>query len=147
MSKSTRSSTSRRIFVDTSGLYAFLTKRDRMHGRAGHFLRRAAKSKARFVTTDYVLDETVTLLMARGSRHLISPFFESVFGSAACSVEWMDPDRFEQTRRFLIKHDDKGWSFTDCFSFCVMRQLRLRDALTTDERFRQAGFDPLLADE
>ena len=56
----------------------------------------------------------------------------------------MDPERFEQVRRFFAKHQDQAWSFTDCFSFCVMRQLELRDALTTDVHFRHAGFRPLL---
>jgi predicted nucleic acid-binding protein len=56
----------------------------------------------------------------------------------------MDPESFTQTRRFFLKHQDQAWSFTDCFSFRVMRTLRLRDALTTDAHFRAAGFNPLL---
>jgi predicted nucleic acid-binding protein len=32
----------------------------------------------------------------------------------------------------------------DCVSFTLMRELRLRDAFTTDLHFRQAGFVPLL---
>ncbi len=31
-------------------------------------------------------------------------------------------------------------NFTDCTSFAVMRELRLRDALTTDRHFTQMGF-------
>ena len=57
----------------------------------------------------------------------------------------MDTERFLQTRRFLMNHHDQGWSFTDGFSFCVMRALGLRNALTADAHFRQAGFNPLLA--
>jgi|GEM_PF-2627372 len=33
----------------------------------------------------------------------------------------------------------------DCFSFCTMARLRLADALSKDEHFRQAGLNPLLA--
>lgn len=40
-------------------------------------------------------------------------------------------------------HRDKDYSFTDCTSFAVMRELRLREALTTDRHFRQAGFGVL----
>jgi uncharacterized protein len=144
MKKSTRPSTRAKAFVDTSGFYALLVKDDRMHARAGELLERAAKSSGRFVTTDYVLDETATLLNARGHGRLAEAFFQTVFASRACQIEWMDPDRFAQTRQFFLKHHDKSWSFTDCVSFLVMRDLGLRDALTTDAHFRQAGFNPLL---
>lgn len=96
------------------------------------------------MTSDYVLDETATLLKARAHRQLINPFFEQISPSNALRIEWMDPERFEQTRRFLLKHHDKHWSFTDCFSFYLMRLLRIRDALSKDDHFRQAGFNPLL---
>jgi uncharacterized protein len=144
MKKSTGPSTRARAFVDTSGFYALLVKGDGMHARAVELLERAAKSGGRFVTTDYVLDETATLLGARGHGRLAEAFFQTVFASRACRIEWMDPDRFAQTRQFFLKHHDKSWSFTDCFSFVVMRDLKLRDALTTDAHFRQAGFHPLL---
>jgi predicted nucleic acid-binding protein len=144
MKKSTGLSTRTEAFVDTSGFYALLVKRDRMHAAAKDVLSRAARSGRRFVTTDYILDETATLLKARGYGHLAGALFETVFASAACRLEWMDPDRFEQTRRFFLKHQDQDWSFTDCFSFGVMRYLGIRDALTTDDHFRHAGFHPLL---
>ncbi len=144
MKRSTRSSMRSDAFVDTSGFYALLVQGDRLHKRAKELLEQAGQSGRPFVTTDYILDETATLLKARGHGHVVQAFFESVFASAACRVEWMDPDRFAQTWRFYLKHHDQAWSFTDCFSFCVMRASGLRDALTADTHFRQAGFNPLL---
>ncbi len=43
----------------------------------------------------------------------------------------------------FFRHRDKDYSFTDCSSFVVMRELRLKEALTTDRHFRQAGFGVL----
>src|SRR5581483_1219563 len=117
MKKSTGSSTRADRFVDTSGFYALLVERDTRHGRAAALLAEAGRSRGRFVTTDYVLDETATLLKARGHGHLVPALFERVFASAACRVEWMDTERFDETRRFFCKHADQAWSFTDCFSF------------------------------
>jgi uncharacterized protein len=144
MKKSIRSSTRAETFVDTSGFYALLVRGDAAHARASAILERAAQAGGRFVTTDYILDETATLLKARGHGHLVAAFFDTVFASAACRVEWMHADAFTQTRQFFLKHHDQAWSFTDCFSFRVLRKLRLRDALTTDAHFREAGFHPLL---
>jgi len=144
MKKSTRLSTKPEIFVDTSGFYALLIKGDRRHERARDFLAEARKTAVRFVTTDYILDETATLLRARGQGHRAGAVFEIVFTSTACRVEWMDPERFAQTQKLFLKHQDQDWSFTDCFSFWLMRWLGLRDALTTDAHFVQAGFNAML---
>ena len=132
------------LFVDTSGLYALLVKTDQQHGAAVTALRAARGISRRCLTTDYVLDETTTLLKMRGHGHLVAPLLDATLDSQACRIIWMDPGRFDSTRRFLAKHNDQQYSFTDCFSFVVMSQCHLRDALTKDHHFRQAGFNPLL---
>jgi hypothetical protein len=44
------------------------------------------------------------------------------------------------------RRPDKDWSLVDCISFVVMKQRRLKEALTTDQHFIQAGFRALLRD-
>jgi uncharacterized protein len=58
----------------------------------------------------------------------------------------MTPGRFAAARQFMLKHLDQEFSFTDCTSFIVMKELRLQDALATDKHFRIAGFNPVLAE-
>ncbi|MBM4332442.1 MAG: type II toxin-antitoxin system VapC family toxin [Deltaproteobacteria bacterium] len=132
------------IFIDTSGFYALLVRGDDQHARATEILREAAGDRRRFVTTDYVLDETATLLLARGYAGVIANLFDRVLESGACRVTWMDADYFRKTRQFFLKNLERSWSFTDCFSFIVMKELRLRDALSKDSHFKPAGFTPLL---
>lgn len=133
------------VFIDTSGYYALLVGGDDRHGQAAAFMKSAAEKKRRFVTTDYVVDETATLLLARRMERLVSPFLDTVIRSSACRMLWMDADRFERTRVLFVRHLGSKWSFTDCLSFVVMRELGLHDALTKDGHFRSAGFFPLLA--
>jgi predicted nucleic acid-binding protein len=133
------------IFIDTSGFYACLVAQDDAHAAAAAVLARY-RGRRRFVTTDYVLDEVATLLRARRLGHLVEPAFRLTLASSACRVEWMDPTRFGSARAYLSRHGaDHAYSFTDCASFCTMAELGLRDALTKDVHFRQAGFRPLLA--
>ena len=132
------------IFVDTSGFYALLIKRDNMHAKAKGILHKAKQLQTRFVTTDYILDETATLLHARGLDHILVNLFDVVFLSKACSVEWMNQDRFFSTRMYFQRYADHSYSFTDCFSFVIMKELDLANSLTKDDHFREAGFTPLL---
>ena len=48
--------------------------------------------------------------------------------------------------RFIRRQAEHGYSFVDCLSFCLMRERTVRDALTTDGHFREAGFSALLVD-
>lgn len=91
------------IFVDTSGFYSLLVKANDRHEASVRVLRASQRRKRRFVTTDYVLDETATLLKARGHSHLLSAFFASLAASHACRTEWTDADRFQATQAFFLK--------------------------------------------
>lgn len=132
------------VFVDTSGFYAMLVKGDDQHAAVQRILREARRRKRGFVTTDYVLDETATLLKGRGRVHLLAPFFDKLDASRALRIEWTDADRFGDGRTFFLKHSDQKWSFTDCLSFRIMTEFRLRDALTKDAHFKHAGFKVML---
>lgn len=42
--------------------------------------------------------------------------------------------------RLFLDRPDKGYSYTDCTSFVLMRRLGIGEALTLDEHFVQEGF-------
>jgi predicted nucleic acid-binding protein len=132
------------IFLDTSGFFAILSPRDDTHAIAIEFLKSAKQSKRSFITSDYIIDETVTLLKARGIGHLVGRLFDTFANTSACKIEWMDQERFAMTQSFFRKHLDHDWSFTDCFSFLIMKELKIKQALTKDAHFKEAGFRPLL---
>ncbi len=132
------------IFIDTSGFYALLVQKDDRHKEATRLLKSAATQRRGFVTTDYVLDETATLLKARGHTALLQKYFDTIFSSSVCRVEWTDAECFQAVQTFFLKHLDQAWSFTDCLSFRVMKERRLRESLTKDEHFEHAGYIALL---
>jgi hypothetical protein len=132
-------------FVDTSGLYALLDRDEAGHVSALAWLQDVHRGIARGVTTDYVITETAELLVARRRKVLLPLLFETASASAGLGIEWIGPERFSRARDLMLAHRDKDYSFTDCTSFVVMRELGLRIALTKDKHFRQAGFRALLA--
>lgn len=131
------------VFVDTSGFFAVLSPHDRDHAEAIQWMIGFGEQTP-IVTTDYILDETVTLLQSRRQQHLIEPWLTNILKSTNCRIEWMNAERFEQVRNFFAKHSDKDWSFTDCFSFCVMNERQIEQALASDRHFQQAGFSTLI---
>lgn len=134
------------LFIDSGGFYALVSPGNRSHKVAVEIMEGAAQQRRRAVTTDYVVDETATLLRARGLTKLLTEFFRLTEESQALTMEWTSPDRFAAARKFMLKHLDQEFSFTDCVSFVVMKELRLIDALATDDHFRVAGFNPVLAE-
>jgi hypothetical protein len=134
----------REIFMDTSGFCSLLVKRGDRHDVARKRVQQARRTRQRFVTTDYVLDETATLLKARGHSYLVPELFKAPVNSTACRIEWTDQERFQAALALFLRTLDPAWSFTDCVSFRVMNELQIVEALTKDTHFEQAGFVALL---
>jgi predicted nucleic acid-binding protein len=132
------------VFLDTAGFLALWDAADEHHTQALRLQEDLTRSGRRFLTTDYVIDETVTLLLVRHSHAAASDFLRSVMSSESVQHHWVTADRFHTAADFFARHDDKEWSFTDCVSFALMHELNVRDSFTTDRHFRQAGFNPLL---
>jgi len=135
---------SREVFVDTSGLYALIDRKDAHHSAAREAVERLARAGRRLIVTDYVIDETVTLAYRRSGERVALRVLDLIDQSVGIRVEWIEETRFNAAKSYFRRHSDHGYSFTDCASFVVMRELELREALTTDRDFREAGFDPLL---
>jgi predicted nucleic acid-binding protein len=136
----------RPIFIDCSAFYAVLVKRDPAHKQALASFSQLSISKRQLCTTDHVIAETLTLLRARKNSHVCETFYNIVKSSKELEIKSTTRERFQQTVEFFLKYSDKGYSFTDCLSFIVMHDLKLTEALTTDNHFEQAGFTALLAE-
>ena len=132
------------VFMDTAGFLALWDAADAHHRFALRLQGELARKGRRFLTTDYVIDETVTLLLVRHSHSAAADFLQAVTTSESLQLQWVSPDRFHAAAAFFARHNDKEWSFTDCVSFALMHELNIRDSFTTDRHFRQAGFNPLL---
>lgn len=135
------------LFVDTSGLYALADHGDPLRTKAKRHVSARVTAGARLVLTDYVVDEACTLAKARAGSYAAFRLLELLETSAGFRLEFVGPDRFETAKAHFRKHGDHDYSFTDCTSFVVMQELRLRDALTSDRHFAEAGFSALLLEQ
>ena len=131
------------IFVDTAGWMAGADAADPAHDPVSAARDRALEAGQMLVTTDFVVDETLTLIRLRLGLAAAEAWWEQIDGSPRLRWELIDIDRFEKARGLFFSYRDKDFSFTDFTSFIVMRELKLTHAITTDRHFRQMGFQML----
>lgn len=129
------------IFVDTGAWYALEVEDDSNHVAARRFLIELSKGGHGVpITTDYVLDETVTLLRGRRGLSASLSFIDKVQSSKSVKIAWVDEGLFNGGLREFRKSGEKAWSFTDCTSFALMKELSISKAFSFDKHFKEAGF-------
>lgn len=133
------------VLFDTSGFFALMDARDPAHLKATRWLA-AQRGRTRPLTTEWIVGETCTLLVARKRPHLVARFLDYLEQSAALQVVNPDEALLVSAKDLIRRQAEQGYSFVDCLSFCVMKERKVLQALTTDEHFRKAGFSALLVD-
>ena len=130
-------------FIDTWG---WLTLRDRdesRHGDVKEFYQQLRDENEMIYTSDYVLDETITLVFKRlpfkTAKESLAKLDKAI-EQGYLQVEWVTPERFEKAKILRLKYQDKPKiSFTDLSSMVVMEELGLKDIITGDEHFEHVG--------
>jgi predicted nucleic acid-binding protein len=129
------------LFLDTSYLIAVENADDQYHKTASKHWRDLLKSPPRaLVTTTFVLAEVVTLLNNRRLHSKAVELGNNLLSSRVFNIVHVDEELFYEAWGYFQKHKDKRYSLTDCVSFVLMQKLEIREALTFDRHFLQAGF-------
>ena len=129
------------VFADTYYYLALLNADDDDHARAVAW---TAQFTGRIVTSDFVLTELADGLARGTGRAVVTQFLRDLLADAEVTVMPADRDLFEDGLDLFEQRPDKEWSLTDCTSFLVMERQKIREALTADHHFEQAGFVALL---
>ena len=94
-------------------------------------------------TSDFVLDETVTLLFRREIFEEAIQFMEGIFLAAEggrITVERVTSNRFASAWNLRKRFNDKPLiSFTDLTTMAIMKELKIKEILTDDKHFLQIG--------
>src|ERR1041384_7221470 len=101
------------VFWDTSGFFALLNSDDAAHPRAKAWLAAAAGRRAS-VTTEWIIGECCTLLVARKRAHIVPSFLDFTTASRALTIINPEIQLIAEAKVFLRKRLDQSYSFTDC---------------------------------
>lgn len=132
-----------KLFVDTWAWLTLRDKRESRHEVVTDFYRQLRQKRGTIYTSDYVLDETITLLFKRLSFNIAKKSLAKIdeaIEESYLQMEWVTPERFQKAKELKLKYDDKPKiSFTDLTSMVVMNELGITDILTEDEHFVHVG--------
>jgi uncharacterized protein len=129
-----------KLFLDTGYLIALEAADDRYHKTALAHWQSLGGSLPLLVTTSYIFDEVVTFFNSRNRHEKALELGKLLLESPSVKLIHIDEPLFREAWRYFIRHSDKSYSLTDCASFVIMKQQRIRVALTFDQHFVQAGF-------
>lgn len=133
------------LFIDTWGWVTLLNKRESRYKEIRSFYSDFRNKESSIYTTDYVLDETFTLLFRRLPFPIAAKamsFIEDAIHDGYLLLEWITPERFKQAEALRLRFKDKPKiSFTDLTTIVVMKELTLIHILTEDDHFDQIGMD------
>jgi uncharacterized protein len=130
-----------KLFVDTSAWLALNDKNDQYHDEAKIKLNDIKRQKVTLVTSEYVADETITIIRYRISHRAAVIFGDALMNSNIVRVEDITGEERFHAWVLFKKYADKELSFTDCTSFALMKKLKLHNAFTFDDHFKQIGFE------
>ena len=132
----------RLLFVDTAAWLALESRWDQYHDVALAFAQNQART-FQWVTTNWVLSETVTLLRRRANHAVAVRFMERVRASKRLQIVRIESPHEERAWVIFKRYSDKDFGFVDCTSFAVMETLGIAEAFSFDHHFRQFGFQTL----
>ena len=108
------------------------------------FTKTCETEKIQILTTDYVIDETVTRLRYDTNHSVAVAFFEFIRNAeiaGGLTVVEIDKDVFEKAKALFRQYDSARLSFTDCTSFVACRENNIREAFAFDQHFSMMGLN------
>lgn len=129
------------VFADSYYYLALVNRNDAAHK---HAVELSNTARPRTITTAWVITELADAMAHSSQRGTFLALLEALETDPGVTIVAPSKDLYDAGLSLYARRPDKDWSLTDCISFVVMEQLGLKDALTADRHFQQAGFKTLL---
>lgn len=129
------------VFFDTSAIYAYINTKDPFHERIKNFVE---IFDGKLIITNYIFDEIITLVNSRLGHKLAVLVGNTLLNSLQIENIWITQKNEKESWILFTERKDKNYSFTDCVSFVVMKELDIKEYLACDDDFRREGFKDVL---
>lgn len=129
------------IFIDTGAFLARYIERDQYHNAATKHWQTLRNDQRRCFTSNFVLDETFTLLARRSTYRFAAERARNLLQSTSLSILRPDAECEAAALELFEAFADQSASFTDCVSFVLMEKHSIKCAFSFDRHFAIAGFE------
>lgn len=129
----------RGVLVDSSAFLSLEDPDEQSHEATTRAFRELVSSGAHLLTTNFVFDESYTLILARLGRQRAVAWGESARASKLVELVRVDEDHEQAAWELILSFEDKDFSYTDATSFAVAQSLSIDEALSLDRHFREYG--------
>lgn len=130
-------------FIDTNIFVAALNIRDKFHSKGKPLLEKAFKVFDRLYTSDYILDECLTVAWARTRDivleerlNLIQQLDRCIEGSEKIELLKIDEASFSAAKSYLRKYPKVIPTLTDWTCLVLMRDFGILKILSFDKHFK-----------
>lgn len=124
------------IFVDTGAWFARFVPDDPDHARVAHWF---ATNTDLLITSDYCVDETLTLIAARKRPKLAIEAGKELFDESIARLHFLTSDQIRRAWIAFQQRAVSGWSFPDCASKIIIDDVGVKTAIALDRHFHQFG--------
>jgi len=133
----------KRVLIDSSAFLALEHPKERSHVLARSTLEELAASKAALITTNFIFDETYTLILTRLGRQRAVDWGENCLAGRLVQLMRVDEEQEARAWEIILAFSDKDFSFTDATSFAVAESFGIEVAFSLDRHFREYGLSML----
>lgn len=125
------------VLADTSFYVALLSPRDQHHADARKI---AGELRRPIVVTEFVLLELANAFCGTESRRRLPVLWDFLKADPTVTIIPASSELLARGFARFADRLDKKWSLTDCISFVVMEDRGIKEVLSSDHHFEQAGF-------
>jgi predicted nucleic acid-binding protein len=131
------------IFTDTSALIAVLNKKDQYHDKAAATFHSILNGPSSLLITSHIFAETLTRIARRVSQQAAITAGARIRNEARIAMVTPTHEALDQAWEIFQSYHDQQFSFVDCISFAVMREMDLSRAFSFDKHFQIMGFESI----
>ncbi len=131
------------IFVDTGAFISKYLTSDNFHKKSVQIWSELEHKKTKILTSNFILDETFTLLARQANYDFSAKIARLIYNSNVINILRPTYDTELRALSLFDKFSDQKVSFTDCISFQLMKENRIKTTFSFDRHFALAGFNIL----